>query len=163
MDSNQLIKILDRQGFKVIRQKGSHVILINKQKTRIVIPVHPGKDLKPGFKNSSFTKERYRIRKLLCRHHSLQSGWRAPKPDRLFSLSGNYYFLVSGLWQTERDVCRRSQNALQSLFNKNKLTQTPLQSAKTPVLLLTDNALQKRNFNGKISCYANGFTTFMNL
>jgi predicted RNA binding protein YcfA (HicA-like mRNA interferase family) len=48
VDSNQLIKILDRQGFKVIRQKGSHVILINEQKTRIVIPVHPGKDLKPG-------------------------------------------------------------------------------------------------------------------
>ena len=48
MDSNQLIKILDRQGFSVIRQKGSHVILINEQKTRIVVPVHPGKDLKPG-------------------------------------------------------------------------------------------------------------------
>jgi predicted RNA binding protein YcfA (HicA-like mRNA interferase family) len=48
VDSTQLIKILDRQGFKVIRQKGSHVILINQQKTRIVIPVHPGKDLKPG-------------------------------------------------------------------------------------------------------------------
>ena len=48
MDSKQLIKILDRQGFRVIRQKGSHVILINEQKTRIVIPVHPGKDLKPG-------------------------------------------------------------------------------------------------------------------
>jgi predicted RNA binding protein YcfA (HicA-like mRNA interferase family) len=48
VDSNQLIKILGRQGFKVIRQKGSHVILINDEKTRIVIPMHPGKDLKPG-------------------------------------------------------------------------------------------------------------------
>jgi predicted RNA binding protein YcfA (HicA-like mRNA interferase family) len=44
----QLIKILERQGFKIIRQKGSHVILINEEKNRIVIPVHPGKDLKPG-------------------------------------------------------------------------------------------------------------------
>ena len=48
VDSNQLIKILGHQGFSVIRQKGSHVILINNAKTRIVIPIHPGKDLKPG-------------------------------------------------------------------------------------------------------------------
>jgi predicted RNA binding protein YcfA (HicA-like mRNA interferase family) len=48
VDSDQLIKILGRQGFCLIRQKGSHVILINEQKTRIVVPVHPGKDLKPG-------------------------------------------------------------------------------------------------------------------
>jgi predicted RNA binding protein YcfA (HicA-like mRNA interferase family) len=48
IDSNQLIKILERQGFKIIRQKGSHVILINDEKTRIVVPMHPGKDLKPG-------------------------------------------------------------------------------------------------------------------
>ena len=48
VDSNKLIKTLNRQGFKVIRQKGSHIILINEQKMRIVIPMHPGKDLKPG-------------------------------------------------------------------------------------------------------------------
>jgi predicted RNA binding protein YcfA (HicA-like mRNA interferase family) len=48
IDSNRLIKILEHQGFKVIRQKGSHVILINEEKTRIVIPMHPGKELKPG-------------------------------------------------------------------------------------------------------------------
>lgn len=44
----QIIKILQRQGFTVVRQKGSHAILINNEKTRIVVPVHPGKDLKPG-------------------------------------------------------------------------------------------------------------------
>jgi predicted RNA binding protein YcfA (HicA-like mRNA interferase family) len=48
IDAEQLIKILQLQGFKVIRQKGSHVILINDEKTRTVIPLHPGKDLKPG-------------------------------------------------------------------------------------------------------------------
>jgi predicted RNA binding protein YcfA (HicA-like mRNA interferase family) len=48
INSIQLIKILEQEGFKVIRQKGSHVILINKEKTRIVIPLHPGKDIKPG-------------------------------------------------------------------------------------------------------------------
>ncbi|NLE05799.1 MAG: type II toxin-antitoxin system HicA family toxin [Crenarchaeota archaeon] len=48
IDSEKLIKILQRQGFKIIRQKGSHIILINDDKTRTVIPMHPGKDLKPG-------------------------------------------------------------------------------------------------------------------
>jgi len=45
---SQLIKILEKEGFQVIRQKGSHIILINREKTRIVIPMHPGKDIKPG-------------------------------------------------------------------------------------------------------------------
>jgi predicted RNA binding protein YcfA (HicA-like mRNA interferase family) len=48
VNANRLIKILEKEGFKVIRQKGSHVILINQEKTRIVIPMHPGKDIKPG-------------------------------------------------------------------------------------------------------------------
>jgi len=45
---NKIVKILEKEGFKVIRQKGSHVIMINSRKTRIVIPVHPRKDIKPG-------------------------------------------------------------------------------------------------------------------
>jgi len=48
INSSQLIKILEKEGFHVIRQKGSHVILINQEKTRIIIPMHPGKDIKPG-------------------------------------------------------------------------------------------------------------------
>jgi len=44
----RLIKILEKIGFRIIRQKGSHVIMINDKGTRIVIPVHPGKDVKPG-------------------------------------------------------------------------------------------------------------------
>lgn len=31
-----------------MRQKGSHVIMMNEMKSRIVIPMHPGKDIKPG-------------------------------------------------------------------------------------------------------------------
>ncbi|MQY62687.1 addiction module toxin, HicA family, partial [archaeon] len=44
----KLIKILQTASFNVIRQKGSHVIMIDDRKTRIVIPVHPEKDIKPG-------------------------------------------------------------------------------------------------------------------
>ncbi len=45
---HKLIKILEKTGFKVARQKGSHIIMMNDRKTRIVIPVHPGKDIKPA-------------------------------------------------------------------------------------------------------------------
>lgn len=38
----KLIKILEKTGFKVAHQKGSHIIMMNDKKTRIVIPVHPG-------------------------------------------------------------------------------------------------------------------------
>jgi predicted RNA binding protein YcfA (HicA-like mRNA interferase family) len=48
LNPRKLIKILEKTGFKVVRQKGSHVIMMNYRKTRIVIPVHPGKDIKPG-------------------------------------------------------------------------------------------------------------------
>ncbi len=44
----KMIKILEKFGFKKVRQKGSHVILINERRTRIVVPVHKGKDLKPS-------------------------------------------------------------------------------------------------------------------
>jgi len=48
LSSHKLIKILQKAGFKIIRQKGSHVIMMNDKNIRIVIPVHPGKDVKPG-------------------------------------------------------------------------------------------------------------------
>ena len=48
LNPTKLIKILQKAGFKIIRQKGSHVIMMDDRKTRIVIPVHPGKDIKPG-------------------------------------------------------------------------------------------------------------------
>jgi len=48
LSPQKLIKILQKAGFKVVRQKGSHVIMMNNRNIRIVIPVHPGKDVKPG-------------------------------------------------------------------------------------------------------------------
>jgi predicted RNA binding protein YcfA (HicA-like mRNA interferase family) len=62
LDSHKLIKVLERAGFKATRQKGSHVILINAKGTRIVVPVHPGKDVKPGLvraiiKETGLTRE----------------------------------------------------------------------------------------------------------
>jgi predicted RNA binding protein YcfA (HicA-like mRNA interferase family) len=64
INPNKLVKILEKEGFKVIRQKGSHIIMINKERTRIVIPMHPGKDLKPGLtrailREAGISRERF--------------------------------------------------------------------------------------------------------
>ena len=64
IDPYKIIKILEKEGFKVVRQKGSHVIMINDKKTRIVIPVHPGKDIKPGLsrailQEAGISREKY--------------------------------------------------------------------------------------------------------
>lgn len=45
---DKLIKVLEEDGFRVVRQKGSHIIMMDAKKNRIVIPMHPGKDIKPG-------------------------------------------------------------------------------------------------------------------
>jgi len=47
-DPYKLIKLLSKLGFKPIRRRGSHVIPVNEQGVRIVVPVHPGKKIKPG-------------------------------------------------------------------------------------------------------------------
>jgi predicted RNA binding protein YcfA (HicA-like mRNA interferase family) len=41
----ELIKILERMGFKIIRQKGSHVFLKHQDNRTTIIPVHKGKDV----------------------------------------------------------------------------------------------------------------------
>jgi hypothetical protein len=48
------------------------------------------------------------------------------------------------------DIYRRKPKALRSLSTKSNPKQTPLQNAKTPGLLLSDNTLQNRNLNGKL-------------
>jgi len=64
IDPYKLIKLLSKIGFKPIRQRGSHVVLMNKQGTRIVVPVHPGKKIKSGLiriilTEAGLTREKY--------------------------------------------------------------------------------------------------------
>ncbi|RLI46724.1 hypothetical protein DRO69_02475, partial [Candidatus Bathyarchaeota archaeon] len=35
----KVIKVLEKVGFRILRQKGSHLIMINEKGTRIVVPV----------------------------------------------------------------------------------------------------------------------------
>ncbi len=58
IDPYKLIKLLGKVGFKPIRQRGSHVILINEKGVRIVVPVHPGKKIKPGLIRVIITEAR---------------------------------------------------------------------------------------------------------
>ena len=41
----ELIKTLEKTGFKIIRQKGSHVFLKHQDDRITIIPVHKGKDV----------------------------------------------------------------------------------------------------------------------
>jgi len=41
----EIIKILEKAGFKIIRQKGSHVFLKHQDNRITIIPVHKGKDV----------------------------------------------------------------------------------------------------------------------
>jgi len=41
----ELVKILEKIGFKNIRQKGSHVFLKHTDNRTTIIPVHKGKDI----------------------------------------------------------------------------------------------------------------------
>jgi predicted RNA binding protein YcfA (HicA-like mRNA interferase family) len=46
--AKDLIRIAQRLGFEFDRQSGSHAVYYRKSdKRRIVVPIHPGKDIKP--------------------------------------------------------------------------------------------------------------------
>ena len=48
LPAEKVIKTLEGFGFKVVRKKGSHVIMQDKNGRTIVIPVHSGEELGRG-------------------------------------------------------------------------------------------------------------------
>ena len=48
IDSHALIRILETHGFRKVSQKGSHIKMRNESGRTLIVPVHPGKDVKPG-------------------------------------------------------------------------------------------------------------------
>jgi predicted RNA binding protein YcfA (HicA-like mRNA interferase family) len=46
--AKEFIKVIVDLGFYLDRQKGSHAIYKDNQGKRVVVPIHAGKDLKPG-------------------------------------------------------------------------------------------------------------------
>lgn len=57
LGANELIKILEKIGFEVLRQKGSHVFLKNKDGRTTVIPNHPGEKVDTGLLNKILKKD----------------------------------------------------------------------------------------------------------
>lgn len=46
--ARDFINVVSKLGFELHRQKGSHAIYKNEKGQRVVVPIHAGKDLKPG-------------------------------------------------------------------------------------------------------------------
>ncbi len=46
--AKDFIKVIENLGFYLDRQKGSHAIYKDSQGLRVVVPIHSGKDIKPG-------------------------------------------------------------------------------------------------------------------
>jgi len=55
MTSKQMVKLLKKNGFKEIRQNGSHLTLKNNKKISIQVPMHC-KDLGKGLEHSILKK-----------------------------------------------------------------------------------------------------------
>lgn len=57
LTAKELIKILQKIGFKIIRQEGSHVFLRNDDGRTTVVPNHPGEKLDRGLLNKIIKKD----------------------------------------------------------------------------------------------------------
>jgi len=57
ISANELIKILEKAGFFVSRQKGSHVFLRHDDGRTTVVPNHPGEKLDRGLLNKILKKD----------------------------------------------------------------------------------------------------------
>lgn len=57
ISARDLIKILTKIGFEVLRQSGSHVFLRHKDGRTTVVPNHPGENLDRGLLNKILKKD----------------------------------------------------------------------------------------------------------
>jgi len=57
IDATKLIKILEKIGFKIVRQAGSHMFLRHDDGRTTVIPNHPGEKLDRGLLNKILKKD----------------------------------------------------------------------------------------------------------
>jgi len=64
LPSKRVIQILERLGFKKIRQRGSHVFLRHPDGRTTIVPIHKGEDIGRGLlqeiiKDTKLTKEEF--------------------------------------------------------------------------------------------------------
>jgi len=64
LPAKKIVKILNKIGFKTVRQKGSHLILKHPDGRVTVVPVHPGEQIGRGLlskiiKDAKLTREEF--------------------------------------------------------------------------------------------------------
>jgi len=69
LPAKKVIKILEKHGFRRVRQKGSHLIMRHEDGRMTVIPIHSGENISPGLllaiiKDAKISKEEFLI---LCK------------------------------------------------------------------------------------------------
>lgn len=53
MSSKEMIRFLKKNGFEIVRQNGSHVIMMNKVSNKqLVVPYHGSRSLKKGIEQA---------------------------------------------------------------------------------------------------------------
>ncbi|TKJ17499.1 hypothetical protein CEE44_03110 [Candidatus Woesearchaeota archaeon B3_Woes] len=57
ISANELIKILVKMGFKIMRQSGSHIFLKHIDGRTTVVPNHPGEKIDRGLLNKILRKD----------------------------------------------------------------------------------------------------------
>jgi len=57
MSAKEIIKILEKMGFNVLRQEGSHMFLKHEDGRTTVIPNHPGENIDRGLLNKILKKD----------------------------------------------------------------------------------------------------------
>ena len=57
LNPKELFRILEKLGFQLIRQKGSHMFFRHKDGRTTVIPNHPGEDIDRGLLNKIIRKD----------------------------------------------------------------------------------------------------------
>ena len=64
LSAKKTIRVLEKIGFRKIRQKGSHVIMRHSDGRMTVVPIHKGEDIGPGLlleiiKDAKLSKEEF--------------------------------------------------------------------------------------------------------
>ena len=57
LTAKEVIKVLNKMGFKFERQKGSHMFFKHEDGRTTVIPNHPGEEIGPGLLNTIIKQE----------------------------------------------------------------------------------------------------------
>ncbi|MBU2496519.1 MAG: type II toxin-antitoxin system HicA family toxin [Nanoarchaeota archaeon] len=57
LNGKELSKIVEKLGFKFIRQTGSHVVYEHIDGRKTVIPIHAGQEIGPGLLNKIIKKD----------------------------------------------------------------------------------------------------------